>query len=113
MEIRIKTVPKEKIKSGLASEYWYDEDAVLQVRVSETGEEFGEKVIAISTIVEEAITKKIGLSGEEIRNFVEYRAERVKIGMDYLESDPGLNKDAPNLREHLLAKSIEMMLLSF
>jgi len=111
MEIIIKTIPDDKMRiPGAVGDYWYDHEGVLQVRVVDMQNEFYEKMVIIHELVEEALTKKRGLSEPEIQEFDEYYEKRRDMGLVPEESEPGFDKNAPYVREHTLATSIEMQM---
>jgi hypothetical protein len=110
MEIVIKTISAESQRYPTIGDYWYDESDVLQIRITETGNEFYEKMIAIHELIEEALTKKRGLTDPEITNFDLYYEKRREQGLVLPDSEPGFCNEAPYLKEHTLATSVEMMM---
>jgi hypothetical protein len=109
MEIHIKTISKERMRIiGGVGDYWYDEDGILQIRVVDLGDEFMEKSIAVHELIEEALTKKRGLTEPEIQAFDEYHDMSVKMGMALPENEPGHEPDCPYRNEHCFAESVEM-----
>lgn len=110
MEIHIKTIPHDNHRSETVGDYWHDEEGVLQIRVSDMGNEFYEKMVAIHELIEEALTKKRGLSEPEIQAFDEAFERARAMGLRTPEEEPGFHNDAPYLREHTLATSCEMMM---
>lgn len=110
MEIHIKTIPGDRQRYDTVGDYWYDHEGVLQVRVSDMGNEFYEKMVIIHELIEEALTKKRGLTEPEIKDFDEAFERARAMGLRTEEEEPGFHNDAPYLREHTLATSVEMMM---
>lgn len=110
MEIHIKTIPHDRQRYETVGDYFYDSDGVLQVRVSDMGNCFYETMTAVHEIIEEALTKKRGLSEPEIMAFDEAFERARAMGLRTPEEEPGFSNDAPYLREHMLATSVEMMM---
>lgn len=113
MEIHIKTIPNDKMRiPGGVGDYWYDEEGVLQIRVVELNDEFMEKSIAAHELLEEALTKKRGLSEPEIQAFDEYHEHRRRMGLVPEDSEPGHDINCPYKNEHCFAESVEMGLFA-
>lgn len=110
MEIHIKTIPQEKQRYKTVGDYWYDGEGILQIRVSDMGNEFYETMVVIHELIEEALTKKRGLTEPEIMAFDEAFERARAMGLRTPEEEPGFSNDAPYLREHTLATSVEMMM---
>ncbi len=108
MQINIKTIKPEKQRYPTVGDYWYDEEGVLQIRVTDLGDEFLEKLIVIHELIEEALTKKKGLSEPEIMDFDLAFEKRRDLGLVDKLSEPGFDNDAPYLKEHTFATSVEM-----
>lgn len=110
MEIRIKTIPIENMRYPTVGDYWYDTEGVLEVRIAEMGNELYHKLVMIHELVEEALTKHRGLSEPDIMAFDIYYEKRRDQGLVPEDSEPGFDANAPYLKEHTLATSIEMMM---
>jgi hypothetical protein len=110
MEIRIKTIPIEQMRYPSVGDYWYDPQGVLEVRVAEMGNELYHKMVVIHELIEEALTKHRGLSEQDIMAFDLYYEKRREQGLVPADSEPGFDPNAPYLREHTLATSVEMMM---
>ena len=110
LEIHIKVIPHERQRYPTVGDYFYDSDGVLQVRVSEQGDEFYNKLIIIHELVEEALTKQRGLTEEEIMNFDLYFEKRREQGLVEKDAEPGFCNEAPYLPEHSLATSVELQM---
>ena|ERR1700743_999561 len=109
MEIRIKTIPNEKMRiPGSVGDYWYDSEGVLQIRVADLGDEFMEKSVAVHELIEEALTKRRGIPEPDIQAFDDYYNQRQKMGLVPYDSEAGHDPSAPYRNEHCFAESVEM-----
>lgn len=110
MTIHIETVSHKEQFYETVGNYWYDENGVLQIRVSDLGDEFMEKMVAIHEMVEEATTKKKGIPEKVITDFdLNFEEERL-MGLHSDDEEPGFANDSPYLQEHTLATAVEMMM---
>lgn len=111
MEIHIKTIPNDMMRiPGGIGDYWYDNEGVLQIRVIDMQNEFYEKMVCIHEMIEEALTKKRGVPEPDIQAFDEAFERARVMGLRTNDEEPGFSNDAPYLREHTLATSVEMMM---
>lgn len=108
MEIHIKTIPIESMRYPSCGDYWYDDLGILQVRVADMGDEFYEKMVVIHELIEEAITKKRGITEQQIMDFDLYYEKRREQGLVPEDSEPGFDQHAPYKKEHTFATSVEM-----
>lgn len=113
MEIHIKTVPHNKQRYQTVGDYWYDEEGVLQIRVSEMGNKLYETMVAVHEICEQALTEYKGVSEQQITDFDLYYEKRREQGLVPEDSEPGFDNNAPYLFEHTLATGIEMMMCAY
>lgn len=105
MEIHIKTIPIEDMRYPSCGDYWYDKNGVLQIRVADMGDSFYETMVAVHEIIEEALTKKRGITEQQIMDFdLEFEANRKEGNLD----EPGFDINCPYLKEHTFATSVEM-----
>jgi hypothetical protein len=108
LEIHIKVIPHERQRYETCGDYWYDTEGVLQVRVSDLGNEFYHKAIIIHELVEEAITKHKGISEKEIMDFDLYHNKRIEQGLIKPNLEAGFATNAPYRNEHCFATSVEL-----
>lgn len=108
MEIHIKTIAHEKQRYETVGDYWYDDEGILQVRISDMGDKFYETMVAIHEIIEEALTLRRGLTEPEIKVFDEAFEKARTLGLKRDDEEPGFSNDAPYLIEHTFATSVEM-----
>lgn len=109
MEIHIKTIPNDKMRiPGGVGDYFYDSDGILQIRVVDLQDSFMETMIAVHEVIEEALTKKRGLTEPEIQAFDEYYEQRRKMGLVPEDSEPGFDKNANYKNEHAFATGVEL-----
>ena len=107
MKINIETIPQNQHRYDTCGDYWYDEAGVLQVRVTDMGNEIYEKMVIIHELCEEAMTKHLGITEQQISDFdLAYEAKREEGDL----SEPGFDKNAPYLREHTISTAVEMLM---
>jgi hypothetical protein len=105
VSINILTIPVEKMRYPTCGDYWYDQYGTLQIRVADIGDEFYEKMIIIHELIEEAITKKNGITEQQIMDFdLRFEADRKKGNLD----EPGFDKNCIYRKEHTFATSVEI-----
>lgn len=113
MKIIIETIPSEKQRYPTVGDYRYMDDGTLYITVSDMGNEKYETLVAIHELIEERLTKWAGISEQQITDFDLYYEKRRDQGLVPEDSEPGFDENAPYLREHTLATSIEMQLCAF
>jgi hypothetical protein len=111
MEIHIKTVPHENQAYSTAGNYWYDEEGILQVRVSNMNNKKFEFLVALHELVEQFITENHDpeITEQEITNFDLYYEERRKQGLVPENSEPGFDEHAPYRNQHCISQGVEMI----
>jgi len=110
IEIHIKSIPHDSQRYPTVGDYWYDDLGVLQVRVSEMGNQLYETMVVIHELVEELLTKHRGITEQQIMDFDLYYEKKREMGLVDEMSEPGFSNEAPYLKEHTLATSVEMMI---
>lgn len=105
MEIHIKTIPHSDHRYETVGDYWEDENGVLQVRVSDMGNEFYEQMVICHELIEWFLCKKAGITEKEITDFdLKFESERQSGNLD----EPGFSPDAPYVKQHSFATSVEL-----
>lgn len=108
MEIHIKTIPHDHQRYETCGDYYYDQDSILQVRISDMGNDFYATMVAVHEIIEEAITKKNGITEQQIMDFdLAFEAAR-KIGLKTETEEPGFSNDSPYRAAHAFATGVEL-----
>ena len=107
--IIIDIIPKEQQRLiENAGDYFYDENGVLQVRVSDLGigkrAWLKERFIVIHELIEQTLTEYKGIAEEEIQAFDEKFYAEMDNG-DYPEA--GFHPDCPYLKEHTFSDNVE------
>lgn len=110
MEIRIKTIPHSDQRYPTCGDYWYDSEGVLQIRVSDLGDEMFESMIAIHELIEERLTKRRGLTEPEIMEFDLAFEKARALGLRKDDEEPGFAENCPYRNEHSLATACEMLI---
>jgi len=96
----IKTVPHKKQRYNTWGDY-YDKGNKKMILVSDFGNPDYEFLIALHEFIESYLTEKRGIKEEDITRF---DVEHPEL------DDPGLSRQAPYHREHMLAMKIEKIL---
>jgi len=110
MRINIETIPHEQQRYNTCGDYFYDDLGTLQVRISEQGNEFFNKLIMVHELIEEALTKQRGLTEHEIMDFDLYFEKRRDLGLVDKDAQAGFDKNAPYLKEHTISDAVERLM---
>lgn len=111
MDIHIKTVPHKEQRYNTVGDYWI-EDGVIQIRVSEMGNEDYEFLTLDHEIHEIYLCLKRGIKFEDIDKFdMDFEKDR-ELGLYSFNDEPGDYKEAPYHREHQFASMIEEIVSS-
>ena len=108
-KILIKTIPHIFQEYPTVGNYKTMENETY-ILVSEMGNSFYETMVAIHEIIEEALTRKRGLSEQDILDFDLYYEKKREMGLVDENSEPGFSNDAPYRREHEFATAVEMQM---
>lgn len=108
ININILTIPIEDMRYPTCGDYWYDKQGTLQVRVADMGNEFFEKMIIVHELIEEATTKKNGITEQQIMDFDLYYEKRREQKLVPELSEPGFCSESPYRKEHTFATGVEM-----
>ena len=96
--INIRTIKHKNQRYETLGDYFYDEFDTLYIKVSDTGNQYYNRIIVIHELIEELLTRYKGIKEEKI----------LEWDNNHLDSDdPGSLKDAPYNKEHLFALQIE------
>lgn len=107
MRILIETIPHSDQDYNTVGNYKYLADGTLYITVSELGDLFLNKLVAVHELIEQALTEQLGISEEEITKFdIEFENNREEGNMD----EPGYSPLAPYHREHEIASAVELMM---
>jgi hypothetical protein len=105
--IIIDTVPADSQRYKTAGDYFEDADGVVHVLVSDTGNKFFNRLIAMHELAEQIICDKAGIAESDITQFdVLFETHRVEGNID----EPGDHEDAPYRQAHGIAAGIERIL---
>ena len=109
MKINIEVIPNEKQRYPTVGDYWYDKKGVLQVRVSDMGNDQYAELVIVHELVELFLCKAKGVKFEDIDAFDKAFEEKRQSGN---VDEPGDDDAAPYREEHLFATGIEKLLCS-
>lgn len=112
--ITIDFVPHHFQRYATPGDYFYDQEddkgEHLKIVISKLGDEYLEELVAIHEMVEELLTRKFGITEQQIMDFdIQYEKERGQ-GLHSPEDEPGFDKNSPYWKWHQVATSIEMLL---
>lgn len=100
MKIHIETIPQAGQRYATAGDYFWDKDGVLQIRVSELGNEDMEYLCAGHELREAWLAYRRGIKEPDIMAFDIAHAD---------SDDPGSEPDAPYYKEHFFSEAIERL----
>lgn len=104
MKIKIQSVPHPKQRYNTPGDYFVDSEGVMNIVVSEFGNENSEMAVAIHELVESYLCRKAGISIEEIDAWDMAFEDRPDAD-EYAE--PGDHPDAPYHKQHKFALELE------
>jgi hypothetical protein len=113
LAINFKVIPHSEQRYETFGDYWYDEEGILQVRVSDVGNPDMEFAAFIHEVIEEHSSKKKGISEPEIKAFDEMFNKETDEGLHLITDEPGEDERAPYRDDHRFANIIEKMLYYF
>lgn len=111
IEIEIKKI--DQMRYPTVGDYFYKDDGTLKLEIADTGNPFFNKMILIHELIEQALTEQLGITEESITDFDLFYEMKRKQGLVDDKSEPGFDNDAPYLREHMLATSVEMIMCAY
>lgn len=107
MRILIETIDHSDQDYNTIGNYKYLPDGTLYITVSDLGDLFMNRLVAVHELVEQTLTEKLQITEEEITKFdIEFENNRQEGNLD----EPGYSPLAPYRREHELASAVELMM---
>jgi hypothetical protein len=97
----VKTINKKDHRYDTTGDWWFEPDGTLIVVITESGDFYGEFLIAIHEIIEAVLCKAAKIPSELVTSF--------DIANQLLE-EPGESPSAPYHHEHIVAIGIEDIL---
>jgi len=107
-KIKIEIKDSSKMRYPTVGDYYFREDGTLKFEIADTGDWFYNTMILIHEIIEEALTRKRGLTEQDILDFDKYYEMRREQGLVKEDSEPGFDGNAPYRNEHAFATGVEM-----
>lgn len=108
--IVIDFIPHNDQRYSTLGDYFFDENGVLNIRVSDTGNEYYNELVAIHELIEEMVTRHRGIDEPMIMDFDKDFEEERELGLHTNGEEPGFDNRSPYRDEHTVAEGIEMML---
>ena len=114
LHIYIDTIPHREQRYPTCGDYWRRSGQRsgierLEVRVSSLNNEDYEFLVAMHELIEEHLTRKRGITSEQIDEF-DMAFENARAGKEERTEEPGDSPDAPYRKEHQFATNIERIL---
>jgi hypothetical protein len=113
LNVCIKTIPAEvghRCGYATAGDWWYDEEGVLQIRVTELGDRRSEAAIAMHEWAEAEHCRLANVSDAQICQFdTQFESERA-TGLHSATEEPGDDPRAPYRESHWRAIHVERAL---
>jgi hypothetical protein len=109
MKIEAKTIPYSEQRYPTCGDYWDDKDG-KHFRVNDMGNEDYAFLVLIHEMVEERLTRRRGLTEQEIMAFDLMWEKEREDGKHAPDDEPGHDPRAPYRREHILSENIERLL---
>lgn len=109
MNIQIKTIDHNQQRYNTVGDYWVDKDGIIQIRISEMGNDDYEFLVMNHELQEIYLCLKRGIKFEEIDKYdIDFEKNRDAGKYDICE-EPGDSKDSPYFKEHRFASIIERL----
>jgi hypothetical protein len=105
--INVLAIPHKEQRYPTVGDWWYDEEGVLQIRVSKLSSWRLEALIVVHELVEVLLCKHDRVSTESVDKF-DMAYEKARKRGD--ESEPGDSPKAPYRRQHCVATGVERIL---
>lgn len=110
-KINIQIVPLWKQRYDTLGDY-YEQDGVLHFKITDTGSPFYNKLILIHELIEQALTEAKGIKEEDILKHDLESEKLVQQGLVSAEAEPGEAEGSPYRQEHILAETVERLMLN-
>lgn len=108
MNISIKTIPHADQRYRTVGDWWFEEQSVLQIRVSELGDTKWENLIAMHELTEALLCFYRDIYEKDVTAFDQtFEAMRAQFPEIVKDDEPGDNEHAPYRKEHFTANLFE------
>lgn len=121
LNITAQTIPHSEQRYDTVGDYWRTEitdeyhdgtvekHELLDLRVSDLGNEDYEFLVLIHELIEEHLTRRRGIPEPVIKAFDEQFEKERAQGLWTADAEPGHDPRAPYRKEHLFAEKIELL----
>lgn len=110
MKIEIEIKPIDQMRYPTVGDYYYKKDGTLKFEIADTGNVVYNTMVLIHEMVEELMTKQLGITEKKISDFdLKFESER-ESGMHGMEAEPGFDVRSPYQSEHMIATAVEMII---
>ena len=106
----IDIIDKSKVRYSTVGDFFYDDKGVLHIWVADMGDDDMNFLVALHELIEEHLTKKRGITEQQIMNFdMMFEDERAR-GLHTDDEEPGWDSRAPYKKEHSFAEAMERLM---
>jgi|GEM_PF-2368109 len=102
--IVVEVIPHTSQRYNTVGDYWIDDNGVRQIRLSDLGDPYYEKLVLIHELVEITLNQKAGVTDAMVDEF-DFAFEEDRAPND--ESEPGDDPRAPYYEQHQFASKVE------
>ena len=110
MKIIIETKPLKDQRYPTIGDYVYDEEGILHIYITETGNDLHSKLVAIHELIEQTLTEAKNIREEDILKHDLWVESEILKGNYPPDAEPGEHPRSPYYNEHMLAERVEKML---
>ena len=103
--IKIEFVKKEDVRNNDVADYYYEGEDLI-IKVVDTGDEIYNRAVILHELIEEALTKKRGITEQMVTSF-----DRKCFEENMYETAYGDQPDCPYRKEHRFAENIERLFI--
>ena len=106
--ISIKSIPHKKQRYETCGDWYTDKKGVMNIRVSNCGNEPSEFAVAIHECIEQFLCRLDGITQKQVDDFDKaWNA----AGGDNENDEPGIDPNAPYFEQHKISTKIERILI--
>lgn len=111
-KIQIDIIPLKCQRYESLGDYFYDKEKILHFKITDTGNPLYNKLILIHELIEQTLTEAKGIKESQIyKHDLEFE-KLVKDGKVDADAEPGEADTSPYRQEHLLAETVERLMLN-
>lgn len=109
MRVIIETIPHNEQRYETVGDWYIDSETKdWHIKISDTGDDMANKLVAIHEFVEMVLTQHKGITEESVTAFDEKYEDEREQGLHGETDEPGFDPQSPYMIEHTIATSVEM-----